>query len=279
MSTSEEHGVHPDTRSEILDRLAAIESDSAVTVVYACESGSRAWGFASPDSDYDVRFVYARPRDWYLSFDVERQRDVIERPIVDDIDLHGWDIRKALYLFTRTNGALIEWLNSPIRYVERGAFAADLRHLLPEHLNATALCYHYSHMARRNAREYLLGGRVRLKKYFYVLRPLLAIRHIERGLGVPPVRFERLVEIVAPKAIRPGIGRLLEVKSVTSEMGTGRQIPELGRFIEAELERHRDAFSGLGRPDLLESEELRIRLNEIFRKALRAMAARTSPAS
>ena len=273
MSASEEHGVQPDTRREILDRLAAIESEGAVTVVYACESGSRAWGFASPDSDYDVRFVYSRPRDWYLSFDVERQRDVIERPIMDDIDLHGWDIRKALYLFTRTNGALIEWLNSPIRYVERGSFAEDMRRLLPEHCNATALCYHYSHMARRNAREYLLGGRVRLKKYFYVLRPLLAIRYIERGLGVPPVRFERLVEIVAPKAIRPGIGRLLEVKSVTSEMGTGRQIPELGRFIEAELERHRDAFSGLGRPDLLESEELRIRLNEIFRKALRAMAA------
>ena len=268
MPASKEHGVAPDIRRTILARLAAIESEDATSVVYACESGSRAWGFASPDSDYDVRFVYARPRDWYLSFDVERQRDVIVRPIVDEIDLHGWDIRKALYLFTRTNGALIEWLHSPIRYVERGNFAADLRLLSQEHFNATALCYHYSHMARRNAREYVLGGRVRLKKYFYVLRPLLAIRHIERGLGVPPVRFERLVDSVAPKAIRPGIAGLLELKRVTSEMGTGRPIPELGRFIEAELERHRDTFSGLGRPDLLESEELRTRLNKVFRKVL-----------
>lgn len=93
-------------------------------VVCACESGSRAWRLQSPDSDYDVRFVYARPRDWYPSLDVERRRDVIERPIVDDIDCSGWDLGKALHLFGRTNGALIEWLNSPICYVERGSFAA-----------------------------------------------------------------------------------------------------------------------------------------------------------
>ena len=268
MPTPEGHNVEDRVRNEILSRLTAIETECEVIVLYACESGSRAWGFESPDSDYDVRFVYARPRDWYLSFDVERQRDVIERPIVDDIDLHGWDIRKALHLFTRTNGALIEWLNSPLRYVEREGFAGDLRRLVPAHFNPTALCYHYSHMARRNAREYLLGGRVRLKKYFYVLRPLLAIRHIERGLGVPPVRFERLVDAVAPKGIRPGIAGLLEEKRVTSEIGTGKPIPELGCFIEAELDRHGDAFSGLGRPDLLGSEELRNRLNRIFRDVM-----------
>ena len=269
----DECAIDPDVRRDILTRLAAIESECEAVVLYACESGSRAWGFESPDSDYDVRFVYVRPRDWYLSFDVERQRDVIERPIVDEIDLNGWDIRKALYLFARTNGALIEWLNSPIRYAERGGFAADLRCLVSKHFNAKALCYHYSNMARRNAREYPTGGRVRLKKYFYVLRPLLAIRHIERGLGVPPVRFEELVDAVAPMEIRPGIARLLEDKRVTSEVGTGRPFPELGRFVEAELARHRDAFSGLGRPHLLESGELRTRLNRIFRDALGTTSA------
>ena len=278
MSASENREVGPGVRREILDRLAKVESDCAVTVLYACESGSRAWGFASPDSDYDVRFVYAHPRDWYLSFDVERRRDVIERPIVDDIDLQGWDIRKALYLFTRTNGALIEWLNSPIPYVEHGQFAVDLRRLASEHLNTTALCYHYSHMAKGNARGYLLGDRVGLKKYFYVLRPLLAIRYIERERGVPPVRFEALVEAVAPEGIRPGIARLLEEKRAASELSTGRPILELGDFIEAEIERHRDTFSGLGRPDLLESEELRDRLNAIFRSAV-SLATPTGPSS
>ena len=268
MPVFEECAIQPEVRRDILDRLGAIESEEGVAVLYACESGSRAWGFASPDSDYDVRFVYARARDWYLSFDVERRRDVIERPIVDDIDCSGWDLRKALYLFTRTNGALIEWLNSPIRYVERGGFAAALRRLVPEHFNSTALCYHYSHMARGNAREYLFEGRVRLKKNFYVLRALLAIRHIERGLGVPPVRFEALMDAVAPAGIRPEIERLLERKRATSELGTGKPIPALGRFIGEELERHRDAFSGQGRPDLLDSEELRARLNCVFREAV-----------
>ena len=105
-----------------------------------------------------MRFVYVRDLDWYLSFAVEHRRDVIERPIVDDLDCSGWDVRKALHLFMRTNGALLEWLHSPIRYVE-----------------PTALCYHYHHMARGNARGYLFTDEVRLKKYFYVLRPLLAI--------------------------------------------------------------------------------------------------------
>ena len=188
-------------RDEILRRLAAAEDEHGVRVLYACESGSRAWGFASPDSDFDVRFIYAHEADWYLSFDVERRRDVIEYPIVDDIDCRGWDIRKALHLFTRTNGAFLEWLNSPIRYLERGSVAATLRELAPRCVNATALCYHYSHMARGNAREYLFKDKVRLKKYFYVLRPLLAIRHIEGGLGIPPVRFQDLVELVAPAQI------------------------------------------------------------------------------
>lgn len=249
--------------------LSAIETEQDATVLYACESGSRAWGFASPDSDYDVRFVYVRPPDWYLSFDIERRRDVIEQPIVDDIDLSGWDIRKALHLFTRTNGALIERLNSPLRYIERGNFAADMRRLAREHFNAKALCYHYSHMACGNLRDYLLGGQVRLKKYLYVLRPLLAIRHIEQGLGVPPVQFDRLVATVAPAEIKPGIARLLAAKRATSELGKGEAILELNRFIEAELDRHGDAFSGLGRPDLLKSEELRDRLNRVFRDAVR----------
>ena len=253
---------------EILTRLSTIESAQAVTVLYACESGSRAWGFPSPDSDYDVRFLYVHDRDWYLTFDVERQRDVIECPIEDDIDCSGWDLRKALHLFTRTNGALLEWLSSPIRYLERGDTADSLRRLAPKRFNPTALCYHYSHMARRNAREYLLGGRVRLKKYFYVLRPLLAIRYIESGRGIPPVRFDDLVDAVAPEEIRPGIGVLLEKKRATPELGLGEPIPELGRFVEAELERHGEAFSGLGRPDLLEPEAIRAQLNSVFRKAV-----------
>ncbi len=256
-------------REEIIKRLHKAESEHGVQIIYACESGSRAWGFASPDSDHDVRFIYAHPQDWYLSFDVERRRDVIEYPIVDVVDCGGWDIRKALYLFTRTNGALFEWLNSPIRYLEVGPFAEQLRTLVAQAANRVALCYHYSHMARGNAREYIFKDKVRLKKYFYVLRPLLAIRYIEAGYGIPPVEFDKLVASVAPEELHAGIAYLLEIKRNTPELGLGEPIPAIGRFITNELERHGQVFSGQGRPDILDKREVLDRLNEIFRAVVK----------
>ena len=261
--------VSTEMRQEILSRLKRAEAEHDVRIVYACESGSRAWRFASPDSDYDVRFLYAHDEDWYLSFDVERRRDVIEYPIVDEIDCGGWDVRKALYLFTRTNGALFEWLNSPINYIEDGGFATALRKLAPDCFNPIALCYHYSHMARGNAREYLFGDQVRLKKYFYVLRPLLAIRYIEQGLGIPPVEFERLVAAVAPQEIRPALAELLELKRVTPELGLGDPIREIGEFIEQDLAKNASRFTGQGRPDVHTKSDLMKRLNRAFREAVR----------
>lgn len=256
-------------RKEILRRLAAAEKEHAVKILYACESGSRAWGFESPDSDYDVRFVYAHREDWYLSFDVVSQRDVIEYPIVDEIDCSGWDIRKALYLFTRTNGALLEWLNSPIKYIDEGFFAQSLRSLAPRAFNKTALCYHYSHMARRNAREYLFGEEVKLKKYFYVLRPLLAIKHIRQYDSIPPVEFERLLHSVCPAALISVVEDLIDRKRKAPEVAYGKAIPELNQFILEELEQHGADFSGQGRPDIQESELVRTELNTIFRKVIR----------
>ena len=260
--------IEPQIKEEIIKRLKATEKEHDVRILYACESGSRAWGFASPDSDYDVRFIYMHTRDWYLTFDVERQRDVIEYPIVDEIDCGGWDIRKALYLFTRTNGALLEWLNSPVKYIEHGEFAENLRSFVPKAMNSTALCYHYSHMARRNAREYLFKDQVRLKKYFYVLRPLLAIRYIEKSNTAPPVEFEKLVHAVAPKEIHSGIEKLLVLKRNSPEVGLGSPIPEINTFIESEVERHGEAFKGQGRPDLLTKKDIRNELNRIFQSAI-----------
>lgn len=262
--------ISPDIRTEILRRLRIAEVERNVRVLYACESGSRAWGFPSPDSDYDVRFLYVREPDWYLSFNVEARRDVIEYPITDLIDCGGWDLRKAMQLFTRTNGALLEWLNSPFIYIERGPVAQALRDLAPVCFNPTALCYHYSSMAKSNAREYLFHSQVRLKKYFYVLRPLLAIRYIEAYKRIPPIEFEALVETVAPPHLLGTINHLLDLKRRTDELGMGDPIPEINRFVESELDRHGAAFSGQGRPDLLTKEEIFERLNELFREAVKA---------
>jgi predicted nucleotidyltransferase len=180
--------------------ISEIENTECVTVLYACESGSRAWGFASTDSDYDVRFIYLRPPSWYLSVDLEVKRDVIERPITDVLDVSGWDLRKALKLFRKSNPPLLEWLGSPIVYREEYPTASRLRELAKTYCPGTACGYHYLHMAQGNYREYLKGEIVWRKKYFYVLRPLLAIRWLEAGLGVVPTEFGQLVEKVALKA-------------------------------------------------------------------------------
>lgn len=254
--------------ADIQRRMDAAEIEHDVKILYACESGSRAWGFASPDSDYDVRFIYAHKKDWYLGFDVERRRDVIEYPIVDEIDIGGWDMRKALYLFTRTNGALLEWLNSPIVYREHGLFAAQLRALAPEAHNDLALRYHYSHMARGNAGDHLSKAQIKLKKYFYILRPLLAIRYIEQGLGLPPVRFQKLLQSVAPEHLQNTIEQLIERKKQTPELGAGDPVPELNDFIFAELQKHEGVLTGQGRPDLLDSKSIVDNLNLIFRQTL-----------
>ena len=135
-----------------------------------------------------------------------------------------------------------------------------------------ALCYHYSHMARGNAREYLFKDSVRLKKYFYVLHPLLAIRYIQDGRGVPPVEFEKLVEAVAPSELRPGIAALLDLKRRTPELGLGDPITEIGDFITSELKQHGKAFSGQGRPDILSKHEVIQELNELFQTTVKKTA-------
>ena len=243
-------------------RLDAIEREEGVRVLFACESGSRAWGFASPDSDYDVRFVYAHPRDWYLS--IGDQRDVIERPLVDLYDVNGWDLRKALRLFRKSNPPMLEWLGSPIVYRERTAAAANLRRIAARSFSPRACAFHYLHMARGNYREYLRADAVPFKKYLYVLRPLLAVRWIERNPGIVPTEFHRLVDaMVDDPRLRAAIDGLLEKKRRTPELARGPRIEAIGAFIEAELARHESGFAiDAAPPPALEE------LDALFRTAL-----------
>ncbi len=142
---------------EIRSQLENIEAEEGVRILFACESGSRAWGFPSADSDYDVRFLYLHPPEWYLSIDLEKKRDVIERPINEQIDLSGWDLRKALGLLRKSNPPLLEWLGSPIIYWEKYSVAQQMRALTSTYYSPKACMYHYLHMARGNYREYLRG--------------------------------------------------------------------------------------------------------------------------
>src|ERR1041385_1670822 len=199
-------------KDKIIEHLQKINLKEEVVIFYACESGSRAWGFPSADSDYDVRFLYVHPVEWYLS--IVEGRNVIERQAGHQLDINGWDLKKALGLFRKSNPPLFEWLNSPIVYQEKFTIASQLRELAKIYYSPSACIHHYLHMAQGNMREYLKGERVWVKKYFYVLRPILAIKWIEQGYGVAPTSFEMLLErIIPPSILKDEITTLIEQKS------------------------------------------------------------------
>jgi uncharacterized protein len=229
------HPIDPTMRAQILDNLRQLETQHDVKVLFACESGSRGWGFASPDSDYDVRFIYVNRLSWYLS--VEARRDVIELPISGDLDINGWDLRKTLQLLRQSNPTLLEWLRSPVVYLEEPDAVTRLRSLAQTDFSPVRGYHHYVSMAKKNFREHLRGEEVRYKKYLYVLRPLLAARWIRDGRGVPPMRFAALAEATLnDKTLLDEINRLLEVKMRAGEAATSPRWVGIHDFIESELE-------------------------------------------
>jgi uncharacterized protein len=230
-----EHPVSDAMRATIVQCLHGIEAEHRVKVLFACESGSRGWGFASPDSDYDVRFVYVNRLEWYLT--VEPGRDVIEQPISGELDVNGWDLRKALRLLHKSNPVLLEWLRSPIVYMQDERFASQLRSLAEQHMSLDHAYHHYVSMARKNLREHLLGDVVRYKKYLYVLRPLLAARWIRAGRGAPPMRFADLAQGTLDESdLIDEINKLLEVKMRAGESATSPRWEAIHAFILREVE-------------------------------------------
>ncbi len=228
--------IDSEIEKDILQRIKMAEQEHNVKVLYAIESGSRAWGFASPNSDYDVRFIYVHAKDWYLSIDLEDKRDVIEYPIVDEIDINGWDIRKALKLFSRSNPAFMEWINSPIIYINKNNFAEQMQALVTSTYSCNKGIYHYRSMAKTNYRGYLQTDLVPLKKYFYVLRPLLAIQWIEKYQEPTPIVFEQLRSLLTKgSALDNEIDKLLERKKRSLEKELAPAIPIINEFIEQEL--------------------------------------------
>ncbi|MGQ8870776.1 nucleotidyltransferase domain-containing protein [Paenibacillus sp. TSA_86.1] len=251
-------------REMIVKQLAQIEQEEQVRIIYACESGSRAWGFPSQDSDYDVRFIYVRPLEWYLS--IEDQRDVIERPISDQLDINGWDIRKALKLFRKSNPPLLEWLQSPIQYDEQYSVAEQIRALSPLTFSPKSCMYHYLNMAKGNFRDYLQGERVKIKKYFYVLRPLLACGWIERYETMPPMAFDELVETLIPDGtpLYTEIHDLLRRKKAGDELDMEPQLPAIQAYITGQIADVEQIAAGIEGHVTVEIEGL----NRIFQSAV-----------
>ena len=228
--------VSPQMRRRIEDKLARLSDNEGIRILYAAESGSRAWGFGSPDSDYDVRFVYVRDMTWYLR--LQPGRDVVEAGIdADLIDLSGWDADKALKLLIKSNPALYEWLVSPIVYLRAGEFAARARALYEQFADRQAIAHHYRNIAAGQWRREIEGkSAVKQKKYFYVIRPLMSLQWVRENHTPPPMMIDGLLERVElPGSVRRAIEELIEVKRSTPELGLGPRLSVIDEWIETGL--------------------------------------------
>jgi hypothetical protein len=220
----------------IHNALRSVASERRVRVLHGCESGSRAWGFASPNSDFDVRFLYLHEPDWYLR--IFGGADTITAMLPGDLDLSGWDLRKALTLFAKSNASLFEHLGSPIVYSEDAEFATRLRALIPEFFNPIAAGHHYLSLARHVSAEHLVGPSVDIKKLFYILRPLAAFRWIELHDSMPPTAFvEVLAGIDSSDLQRSWIDELRARKRTLNEGDRIELEPPVRSWIEGWLER------------------------------------------
>ncbi|MCP3760991.1 nucleotidyltransferase domain-containing protein [Domibacillus sp. A3M-37] len=254
---------------EILRSLRDMEQENDVKVLYACESGSRAWGFSSKDSDYDVRFFYVHRPDVYLSIDpvgVGKKRDVIERPIHDLLDVSGWDLTKALKLFRKSNPPLLEWLYSDIIYEETYGAAEQMRELSRNIFSPSSCIHHYTNMAANNYRAIDGKNEVKLKTYFNALRPVLAAKWIAQRQEIPPLSFHALLtQVVQDHDLFDAIQRLLEQKIAGDEGNKGLNIPVIDHFLETELKQLRLYADKLHYHHIDDPTE---QLNQLFRRTL-----------
>lgn len=229
-------------RIRIEKLLRDLEEDRGVEILYACESGSRAWGFASPDSDYDIRFVYREPLT--RSYGVLSGSDSIELPIKDDLDPGGWDLRKTLRLLAKSNGALLEWLHSPVVYRMNEGFLSEMRELAGENFSRRALANHYAGMARQVWKGSLSKEEPSGKAYLYGLRSFLCARHVLRLGTVPPVEFAELLGLVDEEVLK-AIEELLDWKKSATEAESPGGIAILDDFLREGLEGLGDEIEGL----------------------------------
>lgn len=193
--------------------LEEIAKNKNVRILYACETGSRAWGFPSPDSDYDVRFIYMHDRDWYLS--LSEQKDTIE-VIEGDLDITGWDLRKALRLLMKSNAPLIERFQSPIVYQAEESFRKEFMELIEAYYSPTAVFYHHYSLAQKFREELEGKAEIKLKSYFYMIRSLLSCSWIVEDKTVLPMDIEGLMTRI-DAGRRDELRSLIKLKSGVDE--------------------------------------------------------------
>jgi uncharacterized protein len=258
-------------REHILLVLEQIEKDYDVKILYACESGSRAWGFPSEESDYDIRFIYIHKREWYLSID--QRRDVLEVPKHDKLsipvdkllDLNGWELTKALRLFRKSNPPLLEWLRSNIVYYQAYDVIKKMKEMESQIFSPISGIHHYLKMAKGNYRDHLKREEMKIKRYFNILRPLLASKWIEKYNEFPPNGFNQLLEDLLPTGeIRTIIDDLINQKMAGEVLAHSPRTEVILQFLENEI-RHLEQYVKDLAVDIPDPTE---RLNQLFRLTL-----------
>ena len=225
--------------AEIRSRLKSLEAQERIVIPLAIESGSRAWGFPSPDSDYDCRFVYVRPL--AETFTLFPQRDVIEEPLTEIFDINGWELSKALRLMLAGNAVIVEWLRSTFAYQENGEFREAALQLAEKVCDRRLIGKHYYHLAQNQMKRFITPGEpVALKKVLYALRPLMAILWLEANpdAAVAPMDFHELrASADVPEHVSEKMDELLRLKAQTGEIGTDLLDPSLADFLFSTFQR------------------------------------------
>ncbi|MEM6644535.1 MAG: nucleotidyltransferase domain-containing protein [Bacteroidota bacterium] len=212
----------------IKDKLLEVEKDHGITILYACESGSRAWGFPSPNSDYDVRFIYSHDLDWHLS--LRDKKDTIDLPINDDLDIGGWEIKKALGLLWKSNSPLLEWLQSPIVYQSESKFLNEIQRLCSEYFSPIAVMHHYLSMSKKYFDACQQTDQVKLKKYFYALRTAIAGKWVREKGSIPHIELPKMFGVVTEE-IQIKIEELIVIKSQQNEDYLHTREPLIDEFL------------------------------------------------
>ena len=227
---------------EIKNILDDIAAKKAIKILYACETGSRAWGFPSPDSDYDIRFIYMHERDWYLS--LSGRKDTIEH-MEGELDITGWDLKKSLLLLSRSNAPLIERFQSPIPYYEDNDFRKVFSELIRQHYSPTAVFYHHYSLAQKFWEELKEKEEIKLKSFFYLVRSLLSCNWVSKDASVLPMDIEGLMTLIEPGR-REQLRSLVRLKAGVGEKYLHQRDESLNEWVRELFNLLENSKSNLG---------------------------------
>lgn len=213
----------------IKEKLNEIEKEKGIKILFAIESGSRGWGFSSIDSDFDVRFVYVKPKKHYLY--INEQADFFDFPINNDLDINGWDLKKFLKLLYASNATPFEWMQSPIIYQKEDIFFEMIEELLPNYFCQQTLVHHYLGLVYKKM-DVLNEENIRLKDFFYIYRSLLGARFAMEKNQFPPMEFSILMNLIDDKSLVEETNLLLSVKKNASEKYTDKINSELIDYLK-----------------------------------------------